>query len=121
MFQKLHKFIGKGIKHLVERSDEDYVFRLHKNRVFYVREALMRRATNVRHLLLAPLQEITAHCEGGGLMFVHAGLAYPQIAREKLVHLGTSIGKMTHTGKFRLTVGCLDVLAQHAKYKVGAS
>ena len=47
MFQKLHKFMGKGIKHLVERTDEDYVFRLHKNRVFYVREALMRRATNV--------------------------------------------------------------------------
>ena len=42
-----------------------------------------------------------------------------QVAREKLVHLGTSIGKMTHSGKFRLTVGCLDLLAQHAKYKVG--
>lgn len=41
-----------------------------------------------------------------------------QVAREKLVHLGTSIGKMTHSGKFRLTVGCLDLLAQHAKYKV---
>ncbi len=38
----------------MERSDEDYVFRLHKNRVFYVREALMRRATNVRRLLPGP-------------------------------------------------------------------
>lgn len=47
VFQKLHKFIGKAIKHLVERTDEDYVFRLHKNRVYYVRESLMRRATNV--------------------------------------------------------------------------
>ena len=46
------------------------------------------------------------------------GLHGCQIAREKLVHLGTSIGKLTHTGKFRLTVGCLDLLAQHAKYKV---
>ena len=44
-----------------------------------------------------------------------------QVARDKLVHLGTSIGKLTHTGKFRLTVGCLDLLAQHAKYKVRAS
>lgn len=34
------------------------------------------------------------------------------------MHLGTCIGKLTHSGKFRLTVGALDVLAQHAKYKV---
>ena len=28
------------------------------------------------------------------------------------------MGKLTHTGKFRLTVGALDLLSQHAKYKV---
>ena len=48
MFEKLHKFLGKSIRHLVERSDEDYVLRLNRNRVYYVRESLMRRATNVR-------------------------------------------------------------------------
>lgn len=53
VFEKLHKYIGKGIKHLVERTDEDYVLRLHKNRVFYVRESLMRRATNVSILQLS--------------------------------------------------------------------
>ena len=47
VFEKLHKYIGKNIRHLVERSDEDYVLRLHKNRIYYVRESLMRRATNV--------------------------------------------------------------------------
>jgi hypothetical protein len=41
-----------------------------------------------------------------------------QIARDKLVALGTCIGKLTHTGKFRLTIGALDILSQHAKYKV---
>lgn len=41
-----------------------------------------------------------------------------QIAREKLVALGTCVGKLTHSGKFRLTIGALDILAQHAKYKV---
>jgi 60S ribosome subunit biogenesis protein NIP7 len=41
-----------------------------------------------------------------------------QVARDKLVALGTSIGKLTHSGKFRLTIGALDVIAQHAKYKV---
>ena len=48
VFEKLYKFLGKGIRHLVERSDEDYVLRLNRNRVYYVRESLMRRATNVR-------------------------------------------------------------------------
>ena len=41
-----------------------------------------------------------------------------QVARDKLAHLGQCIGKMTHSGKFRLTVGCLDLLSTYAKYKV---
>ena len=48
MFEKLYKFIGKSIKLLIERDDESYCLRLQKLRVFYVRESLMRRATNVR-------------------------------------------------------------------------
>ena len=88
VFEKLHKFIGKAIKSLVsnERDDIAYCLRLQKGRVYYVREDLMRRATNV--------------------------------ARDKLVGLGVCIGKFTHGGKFRLTVGSLDVLAKYAKYKV---
>ena len=42
-----------------------------------------------------------------------------QVARDKLVSLGTPIGKLTHSGKFRLTVGALDVLSRYAKHKVG--
>lgn len=86
MFEKLHKYIGKNIRALVDVPGDDHVLRLHRNRVFYVRAAVMRRATNV--------------------------------ARDALVHLGTCIGKLTHSGKFRLTVGAVDLLAQHAKYKV---
>lgn len=42
-----------------------------------------------------------------------------QVGREQLVSLGQCIGKLTHSGKFRLTIGALDVLGSHAKYKVG--
>lgn len=45
-------------------------------------------------------------------------LPWPQVARDKLVSLGTPIGKLTHSGKFRLTVGALDVLSRYAKHKV---
>ena len=47
VFEKLYKFIGKNIKSLIDRPDEPHCFRLQKNRVFYVREALMKKATNV--------------------------------------------------------------------------
>ena len=40
------------------------------------------------------------------------------MARESLIALGTCIGKFTHSSKFILTIGALDVLAQHAKFKV---
>ena len=53
VFEKLHKFIGKNLKNLVERSDEDHVFRLHKNRIYYIRESLLKRATNVRPIPFA--------------------------------------------------------------------
>jgi 60S ribosome subunit biogenesis protein NIP7 len=93
VFEKLYQYVGKNIKHLVERpaaegKDEDghYCFRLQKNRVYYVSEALVKRATNV--------------------------------GREHLVALGTCIGKFTKGGKFRLTVTCLDLLAAHARYKI---
>jgi hypothetical protein len=48
VLEKFVFFIGKNVKALFEREDESYCFRLHKNRVFYVSERLMKRATNVR-------------------------------------------------------------------------
>ena len=47
VFEKLHKYMGKSIRALVERPDEEHVLRLHRNRVFYVRADLMRKATTV--------------------------------------------------------------------------
>eukprot|EP00252_Welwitschia_mirabilis_P006860 TRINITY_DN1777_c0_g2_i1.p1 TRINITY_DN1777_c0_g2~~TRINITY_DN1777_c0_g2_i1.p1 ORF type:complete len:185 (-),score=12.67 TRINITY_DN1777_c0_g2_i1:219-773(-) len=91
VFEKLYKFVGKNLKHIVERPSIEgngghYCFRFHKNRVFYVSEALVKRATN--------------------------------ISRDKLVGTGTCIGKFTKSGKFRLTVQCLDLIAAHAKHKI---
>ncbi|KAL1961173.1 hypothetical protein VTO42DRAFT_3118 [Malbranchea cinnamomea] len=40
------------------------------------------------------------------------------IARPNLLSLGTCIGKFTKTGKFRLHITALDVIAPHARYKV---
>jgi ribosome biogenesis protein Nip4 len=54
VFEKLHKFIGKNIKSLVDGSGEDQCcLRLQKGRVYYVREDIMKRATNVGIFCLA--------------------------------------------------------------------
>jgi len=86
LFEKLAKYIGRNIAHLVERTDESYVFRLHKGRVYYVPERLV-------------------------------GLA-GSVGNKRLVAFGTAMGKFTKSGKFKLHVTALDVLAQHARFKV---
>ncbi|CAN6661038.1 60S ribosome subunit biogenesis protein Nip7p [Trichomonascus vanleenenianus] len=40
------------------------------------------------------------------------------VARPNLMSLGVCLGKFTKTGKFRLHITALQVLAQHAKHKV---
>ncbi|KAK3062193.1 ribosome biosynthesis protein nip7, partial [Teratosphaeriaceae sp. CCFEE 6253] len=39
------------------------------------------------------------------------------VSRDALLSLGTCLGKFTKTGKFRLHITALDVLAPHARYK----
>lgn len=86
--------IGKNIQQLIERPDGNYLFRLHKERVYYVkyvhvsacnshnREDVLKRATNIE--------------------------------RKKLIACGLCVGKFTHSRKFHLQITGLDILARHA-------
>jgi len=40
------------------------------------------------------------------------------VARHQLLSLGTCVGKFTKTGKFRMHITALDIIAPHARYKV---
>lgn len=42
----------------------------------------------------------------------------PQTERDKLVSLGICLGKFTKSGKFRLHITSLPILAEHARYKI---
>ena len=42
-FEKLTKYIGENIKMLIDREDGKYCFRLHKDRVYYVSEKIMKQ------------------------------------------------------------------------------
>lgn len=46
-FTKLSEYIGANIKFLIERTDEPHVFRLIKDRVYYMSESLMKLANHV--------------------------------------------------------------------------
>lgn len=96
LFDKLANYTGRSLTALLtttapsanpkSTAADHYVFRIQKDRVYYVRSSLANLATSV--------------------------------ARDSLLSLGTCVGKFTKTGKFRLHVTALDVIAPHARYKV---
>ncbi|KAA1096826.1 ribosome biosynthesis protein nip7 [Puccinia graminis f. sp. tritici] len=47
LFSKLNNYVGKNLGHLINRDDEEFCFRFHRDRVFYVSENLMKSATSV--------------------------------------------------------------------------
>lgn len=91
LFTKLANYTGASLKNLITPLDDSpnadrYVFRLVRDRVYYVRLSIANLASN--------------------------------IARDNLLALGTCLGKFSKTGKFRLHITALPILAQHARYKV---
>lgn len=90
LFRKLADYTGRSLNNLITPPSGDkadrFVFRVQKDRVYYVRETLANLATS--------------------------------IARTNLLSLGTCIGKFTKTGKFRIHITALDIIAPHARYKV---
>ncbi|KAK4949231.1 ribosome biosynthesis protein nip7 [Elasticomyces elasticus] len=97
LFEKLANYTGRSLNALLtdtsptastakSSTPDRYVFRIQKDRVYYVRESLANLAISV--------------------------------ARDNLLSLGTCLGKFTKTGKFRLHITALDIIAPHARYKV---
>lgn len=94
--------IGSNIKHLIDRPDETYCFRLQKDRVYYVRYELGRLGNSMGY-----------SCGYSESMMRMA----TNIGRDHLGSLGVCFGKFTKTGKFTLHITALDHLAQYAKVK----
>ncbi|SCV01224.1 LAMI_0G10110g1_1 [Lachancea mirantina] len=86
VFEKLAGYIGRNIKFLIGNKEQPFVFRLQKDRVYYIPDHVAKLATSV--------------------------------ARPNLMSVGICLGKFTKTGKFRVHVTALGVLAQHARYKI---
>ncbi|KAI8942103.1 ribosome biosynthesis protein nip7 [Plenodomus lindquistii] len=58
--------------------------------------------------------------QGSRVYYVRSSLANlaTSVARDNLLSLGICLGKFTKTGKFRLHITALSIIAPHARYKV---
>ncbi|KAK9265839.1 hypothetical protein L1049_027072 [Liquidambar formosana] len=74
VFEKLFKFTGNNLKNIVENPSHEgpdtnpgrYCFRLHKNKVYYVSESLVKRATNIARTQLVSLGTCIGKFTHGG-------------------------------------------------------
>jgi 60S ribosome subunit biogenesis protein NIP7 len=88
MFAKLANYTGRSLNQIIQPDGDDQR---------YVFRLLNSRVYYVRENI--------------------AALA-ASIARKSVLSLGTCLGKFTKTGKFRMHITALDVIAPHARYKV---
>ena len=47
VFDKLKKYIGQNLRQLVDRPDDLHLFRLHRERVFYMSERILKHAGHI--------------------------------------------------------------------------
>lgn len=55
LFSKLANYLGSNLVHLVDTPEDPHVFRLHRSRVYYVRERMIRQAVSVPRVNLISL------------------------------------------------------------------
>jgi 60S ribosome subunit biogenesis protein NIP7 len=107
LFAKLANYTGTSLKNLIAPLDngpnaDRYVFRIQQSRCYYVRLSLANLATSISRDKLLSLGTCL-------------GMAAPLTAN---IYSNVREGKFTKTGKFRLHITALPILAEHARYKV---
>lgn len=94
LFEKLATYTGPSLTHLIDPPTTDSATTKPDRYVFRI--------------------------QGSRVYYVRESLANlaTSVSRDALLSLGTCLGKYTKTGKFRLHITALDVIAPHARYKV---
>ncbi|KAJ4985527.1 60s ribosome subunit biogenesis protein nip7 [Stagonosporopsis vannaccii] len=106
LFEKLATYCGKGISNLIADpagGNDRNVFRVQVHTPHFY-----------------PVLPQTNAVQGSRCYYVRESLANlaTSVARDNLLSLGICLGKFTKTGKFRLHITALSVIAPHARYKV---
>lgn len=112
LFKKLANFAGPSLKELIAPVDNSpdadrFVFRLnHRDRIFYVRLSHANLASSISRDKLLSL----GVCLGKPLRRMH-------LQNQRLTG-ATRAGKFTKTGKVRLHITALPILAKYARHKI---
>ncbi|KAK7924074.1 hypothetical protein PG985_006128 [Apiospora marii] len=114
VFAKLASICGNSLKNLIAPIDNSpnadrYVFRVQKD--------LLPSPMRSLQFAIANVVEIALRIGVYYVLLSMANLA-TTVARENLLSLGTCLGKMTKTGKFKLHITALPILAEHSRYKI---
>ncbi|GAB2267760.1 ribosome biosynthesis protein nip7 [Dionaea muscipula] len=96
VFEKIFKFVGNNLKNIIDAPSHEGT-----------------DPDNQPGRYCFRLQKNRVYYAGEALV-----KRATNISRDKLVSLGTQVGKITHGGKFHLTIQCLGILAANAKHKV---
>ena len=97
LFSKLANYTGRSLTHLIQPPSSE--------------SADPKNPSSERHVF---------RIQNNRVYYVRESIANlaTSVARTNLLSLGTCLGKFTKTGKFRLHITALDVIAPHARYKM---
>jgi 60S ribosome subunit biogenesis protein NIP7 len=121
LFEKLAHYVGSSLKNIIAPLDNSpkadrYVFRISGSRIYYVKLSLANLAVSVPRDTLLSL----GICMGTYTCNPERP-PEPCIRRRSQVPANPylpRIGKFTKTGKVRLHITALPILAEHARYKL---
>lgn len=108
LFTKLANYTGRSLNHLLTDTGPDATLTETKTLSSTIGSS---STPGDRHVF---------RIQNSRVYYVRSSLANlaTSIARPNLLSLGTCLGKFTKTGKFRLHITALDIIAPHARYKV---
>ncbi|KAF2100436.1 60S ribosome subunit biogenesis protein NIP7 [Rhizodiscina lignyota] len=97
LFSKLANYTGRSLTHLIQPPSSE--------------SSDPKNPSSERHVF---------RIQNNRVYYVRESIANlaTSVARANLLSLGTCLGKFTKTGKFRLHITALDVIAPHARYKM---
>lgn len=113
LFKKLASFAGPSLKNLIaplhnSPQSDRFVFRLHRDRIYYVRLSHANLASSIARDKLLSL----GTCLGTLSRSVSSNTS--DVATNQL----RCVGKFSKTGKVRLHITALPILAEHARHKI---
>ena len=120
VFKKLADYTGASLKNLIAPVDDSpdadrHVFRLSHDRVYYVLLSVANLATSVARDKLLSVGTCLGELFLSFLLLLHD----PRDPLPPCLHFFFPLpGKFTKTGKFRLHITALPVIAEHARYKI---